>query len=134
MTRPKLYQEPEGVDATSVECPTCDAWVGWGCSASLSAPFYQPGECHADGYHRKRIALASKQDKTMDWNINKAKAWMLQTGMDHIHDGLYAEGGELVYEANWGDGCDSKDNFYRTMMEVCCWDNKLIDDAVKSFQ
>lgn len=68
----------------------------------------------------------------MNWDIDKAKAWMIKTGMDHIHDGLYAEGGELVYEAHWGDGCDSKENFFRVMSTVCCWDDDLIKEAIKT--
>lgn len=38
------------VDAPDVECPVCDAWVGWAC-----------GDYHAAGYHRKRIELARRE-------------------------------------------------------------------------
>jgi len=43
VTLAKLVPSPEGIDATSVECPTCGAWVGWACLT------------HADGYHILRI-------------------------------------------------------------------------------
>jgi len=36
-----------GVVATTVECPTCFAWVGWACGAA-----------HCDGAHRMRIRRA----------------------------------------------------------------------------
>lgn len=47
------------VDATSVECPTCHAWVGWACEG----PNYG---YHAAGYHPAReraakLAVASAQ-------------------------------------------------------------------------
>lgn len=67
----------------------------------------------------------------MKWDIYKAKAWMLRSGMDHIKDGLYAEGGELVYEAKWGDGGDSEENFRETIKDVLCWEDEEIDDVVK---
>lgn len=66
----------------------------------------------------------------MNWDIYKAKQWMLQAGMDHIKDGLYAEGGELLYEAKYGDGADTEDNFVDTMQRVCCWDDDFIDAAI----
>lgn len=52
LTRALLVEEPEGVDATIVACPSCFAWVGWAC-----------GESHCEGYHRKRIVLAKAQTK-----------------------------------------------------------------------
>jgi hypothetical protein len=67
----------------------------------------------------------------MKWDIYKAKAWMLRSGMDHIRDGLYAEGGEMVYEAKWGDACETESNFRELLTEVLCWDTDLIDDVVK---
>lgn len=66
----------------------------------------------------------------MKWDIYKAKAWMLRTGMDHIEGQLYFEGGALVYEAKWGDACDSKENFVAAMERICCWDDDAIDEAI----
>jgi hypothetical protein len=51
--------------------------------------------------------------------------------MDHIRDGLYAEGGEFVYEAKWGDACENEKRFRKCIKTVCCWEDDLIDDAVK---
>jgi hypothetical protein len=41
------------IDATEVECPTCDAWVGWACKG----PNYG---YHAAGYHRSRERAAKR--------------------------------------------------------------------------
>jgi hypothetical protein len=68
------------------------------------------------------------------WDLHKAKRWLLQVGMDHIKDGLPHEGGELIYEAKWGDGCNTEDNFRCIMKKVCCWDEDIIDDAIKEIQ
>lgn len=67
----------------------------------------------------------------MKWDIYKAKAWTLRTGMDHIRDGLYAEGGELVYEAKWGSACETEDDFKEMIAEVLCWDIDDIQNVVK---
>ena len=45
--------------------------------------------------------------------LRKAKKFMHQVGMDHIKDGLNAEGAALIYEANWGDGCQTKELFIK---------------------
>lgn len=39
----------------------------------------------------------------MNWNKYKTSKWLLNLGMNHIRDGLFAEGGELVYESKFGD-------------------------------
>ena len=39
------------VDATSVACPTCDAWVGWACEGADYG-------YHAAGYHPAREEAA----------------------------------------------------------------------------
>jgi hypothetical protein len=65
------------------------------------------------------------------WDVYKAKRWMLQVGMDHIKDGLYAEGGELVYESKWGDGCDTEKLFRESLRQICWWDKDMIDDSIK---
>ena len=39
------------IDATSIECPTCDAWVGWACEGRNYG-------YHAAGYHRSREKAA----------------------------------------------------------------------------
>lgn len=70
----------------------------------------------------------------MKWDIYKAKAWTLRNGMDHIRDGLYAEGGELVYEAKWGNACESEADFREMIAEVLCWENDMIDEVVKEIE
>ncbi|HSX22826.1 MAG TPA: hypothetical protein VLE97_08655 [Gaiellaceae bacterium] len=45
--------ETTRVDATSVECPTCHAWVGWSCKG----PNYG---YHAAGYHPSRERAAER--------------------------------------------------------------------------
>ena len=65
------------------------------------------------------------------WDIYKAKAWMLRVGMDHIKDGLFAEGGEIMYETKWGTGCDNETLFRQTLARICGWNNDDIEDAVK---
>lgn len=67
----------------------------------------------------------------MNWNINKAKACMFKLGMDHIKDGLFVEGGELVFESRWGDGCDTDSLFKETIKNICCWDVEDIDSFMK---
>lgn len=67
----------------------------------------------------------------MKWDIYKAKSWMLRCGMDHIENGLYAEGGELVFESKWGDGCNTQDFFIDTLKTVCLWSDDEIEDAIK---
>lgn len=67
----------------------------------------------------------------MKWDIYKAKSWMLKAGMQHIEDGLFSEGGEMVYEAKWGDGCDTIKDFKATIKRVCCWDDEIIEEAIK---
>lgn len=68
----------------------------------------------------------------MKWDIYKSKAWMLKVGMEHIRDGLFAEGGEMVYEAKWGDACDSEKAFKKCIKTVCNWDDDLITDAIRT--
>ena len=41
------------VDPTSVECPTCDAWVGWACNGANYG-------YHAAGYHPAREKAAAR--------------------------------------------------------------------------
>jgi hypothetical protein len=67
----------------------------------------------------------------MSWDIYKAKSWMLRVGMDYIEAELFAEGGELVYEAKWGFGCNSELDFRETIKDICCWDEDEIDGAVQ---
>jgi hypothetical protein len=65
------------------------------------------------------------------WDIYKAKSWMLRTGMDHIRDGLFAEGGELVFEAKWGEGCDNERKFRFTLKNICEWEDEDIEEAIR---
>jgi hypothetical protein len=46
----------DDVHATSVECPTCHAWVGWACEGSRYG-------YHAAGYHRSRQRAAKQLAK-----------------------------------------------------------------------
>lgn len=68
--------------------------------------------------------------RKLKWDIYKAKAWMLKTGMDHIEGQLYFEGGCLIYEAKWGDGCDTEDLFREALSDICWWDEDTIDEAI----
>jgi hypothetical protein len=67
----------------------------------------------------------------MKWDIYKAKAWAMRNGMDHIKGGLYAEGGELIYEAKWGEGCDTEASFREAIKDILCYEDEDIDDIVK---
>lgn len=68
----------------------------------------------------------------MKWSIDKAKAWMYETGMNHIRDGLFTEGGELIYEAKFSDGCHTEDAFRDAIALICGWEPDDIDEAVMS--
>lgn len=67
----------------------------------------------------------------MKWDIYKAKAWLLKAGMDHLHGGLFAEGGEMIYEAKWGDACDTEEKFKQLLIDVCCWTDEDIEIAIE---
>lgn len=67
----------------------------------------------------------------MIWDIDKAKAYMFQMGMDHIKDSLNEEGGMLIYEAKWGDGCSSAVNFAATIKRICWWEDESIAGAIR---
>lgn len=41
------------IDATSVECPTCHAWIGWACKG-------RDYGYHAAGYHPARERAAER--------------------------------------------------------------------------
>lgn len=51
------------VHATDVECPVCDAWVGWACEG----PDYG---YHAAGYHRSRERAAEKASASKEIDIS----------------------------------------------------------------
>ena len=67
----------------------------------------------------------------MNWDIYKAKNWMLAQGMNHIRAGLFTEGGEMIFESKWGDGCNTMDSFKITVKRICWWDDNAIAEAVK---
>lgn len=67
----------------------------------------------------------------MTWNINKAKVYMFDMGLDHIRDGLFVEGAELICEAKWRQGCNSESSFYETIKRICWWTSDSINDAIK---
>lgn len=50
------------VNATDVECPHCEASIGWAC-----------GDAHADGDHPARIELA-RREQAASQNIPTRKA------------------------------------------------------------
>ena len=57
---------------------------------------------------------------------------MVTTGLGLIEDGVFfAEGGELIYEAKWGDGCINKKMFAATLYRVCGWDDDLVNESIK---
>jgi len=62
------------------------------------------------------------------WYNQKAKKALLKLGMDHIRDGLFQEGGELVHEAKYGDGSKTFENLYNLLRRVCWWDDESIED------
>ena len=45
-----IVREPRGIIASHVECPTCHAWVGWGCD----------GQGHVE-VHRTRLRAELKR-------------------------------------------------------------------------
>jgi hypothetical protein len=57
------------VDATDVECPVCDAWIGWACNGSNYG-------YHAAGYHplRQRAAERAAAAKEIDLSTELKKA------------------------------------------------------------
>lgn len=67
----------------------------------------------------------------MNWNVDKAKEWLFNTGLDHIRDSLFAEGGELVYESKWGDAFESEKKFRSLISKVLWWEKDDINQAVK---
>jgi len=66
----------------------------------------------------------------MSWDIYKAKLWFVKTGMDHIKDGLYIEGGELIFESKWDAGANSIDDFKEAIKRICWWDEDMIEDTI----
>ena len=51
------------VHATDVECPTCNAWVGWACKG----PDYG---YHAAGYHPSRQRAAESSAAAKEINLS----------------------------------------------------------------
>ena len=66
----------------------------------------------------------------MKWNVNRAKAWMLQQGFNHIEGGLPVEGAELIYQSKWGEGCLSQEQFVKTIKDNLCWDIDSIAETL----
>jgi hypothetical protein len=65
----------------------------------------------------------------MIWDVEKAKKYMHNAGMNHIKDGLKSEGAELIFEANFGNGCLTKESFTNVFKEVCWWEDEDINQA-----
>lgn len=53
---------PWAVDATEIECPTCDAWIGWACNGNDYG-------YHAAGYHPARERAAARLAASKEINI-----------------------------------------------------------------
>jgi len=66
----------------------------------------------------------------MKWDKYKAANWLLKVGMDHIKDGLFSEGGELIYESKFGDAPSSIEDFKYAIKRICCWDDDFIDKSI----
>lgn len=65
----------------------------------------------------------------MNWDPEKAKKYMHRVGMAHIKDDLRSEGADLIYEANFGTGCLTKESFIKTFKDVCCWEDEDLKEA-----
>ncbi len=50
---PAIVSSSDDDDPTSVECPTCDAWVGWACKGVITATTPR-------GYHPSRERAAER--------------------------------------------------------------------------
>ena len=59
------------IDATSVECPTCGAWVGWACEGRNYG-------YHAAGYHRTREKAARAAATSAQRNLSTVKEKLQQ--------------------------------------------------------
>ncbi len=70
----------------------------------------------------------------MNWDKYKTSKWLLNIGMNHIRDGLFAEGGELVYESKFGDAPNSKEEFISAIKRICNWDDEDISDAINHIE
>ena len=64
------------------------------------------------------------------WNVDKAKFWMYNLGMELIEGELFTEGGELVHESVFGNDCERESSFRNCLERVCWWEKELIDQAV----
>ena len=83
--------------ATSVECPTCDAWVGWACNGDDYG-------YHAAGYHPAREQIAAQLNGPCGIPAYTLPACDLPWGHDgRMHgnggDGFYAEDYDAEHEA-----------------------------------
>jgi hypothetical protein len=69
----------------------------------------------------------------MIWDKYKAQRWLLKVGMDHLHAGMFAEGGELIYESKTGDAFESREQFIDSIKRICCWDDDMIQESIQEF-
>jgi len=66
-----------------------------------------------------------------DWNEKAAKKWLYLAAMDIISDGLYAEGGELIYYYKFNKKTISREYFIFIIKDVLSWDHDMIEDAIE---
>lgn len=67
----------------------------------------------------------------MKWNKAKVSTWLFNTGMKHIEDGLFAEGGELIYESKFGSASESAAEFIDKIRDICEWDYEDIHETMQ---
>ncbi len=67
----------------------------------------------------------------MNWNIERAKKWMFDTGMAHIRGGTFlTEGAELIHDAESGENHKTLESFKILLHDVLWWDAYDINDAI----
>ncbi len=86
--------------ATSIECPTCDAWVGWACKGKNYG-------YHAAGYHPAREKIAAQLNGCCGIPARTLPACDLPWGHEgRMHgnggDGFYAQEYDAEHEARQG--------------------------------
>jgi len=69
--------------------------------------------------------------KRSEWNSKKAQRYMLKLAMDLIEDGMFAaEGGRLIHEAKFADGCETHHRFVEVIQQILEWDTHTIVEAL----
>ena len=66
------------------------------------------------------------------WNVIKAKKYLMRVAMDLIEDGMFAaEGGRLIHEIKFADGCQTQHRFIAVIQEILEWDYETIAESIK---